>query len=169
MSIKIETLVICAPDLAKTLRDWEEYLVHEKNVSKHTLRAYGADVTHFITFLNSHYGKPPSLDDLSETGIRDFRSWMSRKAMDGNSNASRARALSGVKNFLSWLDKQGIMHNAHINIVRSPKLPHKLPRLCMKIKRFGCWMRQEFLIPKPIGWPCVTVRFSPYFMDAACE
>lgn len=128
MTIKLDTLAICAPDLAKTLQEWEDYLVHEKNVSKHTLRAYSGDVTHFITFLHGHYSKPPSLDDLSETGIRDFRSWMSRKAMDGNSNASRARALSGVKNFLSWLDKKGIMHNAHINIVRSPKLPHKLPR-----------------------------------------
>lgn len=128
MTIKVETLAICAPDLAKTLQDWQDYLVHEKNVSRHTLRAYAGDVGHFITFLNGHYGKAPSLDDVSETKIRDFRSWMSRKAMDGNSNASRARALSGIKNFLGWMDRNGILHNAHINTVRSPKLPHKLPR-----------------------------------------
>lgn len=128
MTIKAETLAICAADLAKALKAWEEYLAYEKNVSRHTLRAYAGDVGHFITFLNSHYGKPPSLDDISETKIRDFRGWMSRKAMEGNGNASRARALSGVKNFLSWLDRNGIVHNAHINTVRTPKLPHKLPR-----------------------------------------
>lgn len=120
--------MLCESDLAARLQEWQDYLRHEKNMSAHTLRAYCGDVSHFIVFLHGHYAKNISLDDLSGTGIRDFRSWMSRKAMDGNSNASRARALSGIKNFLVWLDKQGIMHNAHINTVRSPKLPHKLPR-----------------------------------------
>lgn len=123
-----DTLAICAPDLAKHLSDWREFLQHEKNVSKHTLRAYTGDLTHFVKFLVTHIGKEPCLDDLSEIGIRDFRSWMSKKAIDGTGNASRARSLSGVKSFLNWLDKQGIMHNAAINTVRSPKLPHKLPR-----------------------------------------
>ena len=53
---------------------------------------------------------------------------MSRQAMDGRGNASRARTLSGVKNFLSWMDKQGIAHNPAIKTVRTPKMPRKLPR-----------------------------------------
>lgn len=126
--LKPDTLAICAPDLAKHLNDWCDFLQHEKQVSKHTLRAYTTDITHFIKFLAEHIGKEPSLDDLSEISIRDFRSWMSKKAIDGTSNASRARSLSGVKSLLNWLDRQGIMHNAAINTVRSPKLPHKLPR-----------------------------------------
>lgn len=126
--MKKETIAICAPDLAEHLKKWTDYLQYEKQVSKHTLRAYTSDIGHFVTFLCNHLGKEPGLNDLSEVGIRDFRSWMSKKAMDGTSNASRARSLSGIKNFLSWLDKNGIMHNAAINIVRSPKLPHKLPR-----------------------------------------
>ncbi|MGB4056880.1 MAG: tyrosine recombinase XerC [Alphaproteobacteria bacterium] len=121
-------LIPCAPDLADKLTAWHDYLRSEKNVSRHTFRAYNADVMHFLNFLNGHFGKPPSLNDLSETGIRDFRAWLSRKAMDGTSNASRARSLSGMKNFLSWLDKQGIMHNAALKGIRSPKLPHKIPR-----------------------------------------
>lgn len=48
--------------------------------------------------------------------------------MDGLASSSRARSLSGVKNFLTWLDKQGILHNASIKLVRTPKLPRKLPR-----------------------------------------
>ena len=126
--MKKETLAICAPDLAEYLNKWTDYLKYEKQVSKHTLRAYVADIGHFVNFLHNHFGKQPGLNDLSEVGIRDFRSWMSKKAMEGTSNASRARSLSGIKNFLSWLDKNGIMHNAAINTVRSPKLPHKLPR-----------------------------------------
>jgi integrase/recombinase XerC len=126
--IKAETLALCAPDLSSTLEKWIDYLRHEKQVSKHTFRAYTSDVTHFLTFLNEHTGKSPSLKDIADTGIRDFRAWMSNKAMGGASNASRARSLSGIKNFLTWMDRNGILHNAAISTVRSPKLPHKLPR-----------------------------------------
>jgi len=128
MSLSQETLTLCAPDLAEKLEIWQDWLRYEKHLSPHTLRAYSGDVTHFIRFLADYHGKPPSLNDLSAAGLRDFRAWMSKKAMQGASSASRARSLSGVKNLLSWLDKQGIMHNAAINTVRTPKLAHKLPR-----------------------------------------
>ena len=126
--MKDETLALCAADLAETLQKWQDYLRHEKQLSRHTLRAYNSDLNAFLNFLSVHLNKNPGLNDLSETSIRDFRAWMSRRAMDGAGNATRARALSGIKNFLSWLDKQGIMHNAAISTVRSPKLPHKIPR-----------------------------------------
>ncbi len=126
--MKPETLEICAPDLSQTLQDWSQYLKYEKHMSRHTLRAYSSDVTQFIHFLVKHKGGAPSLNDLSEVSLNDFRSWIAGRAMDGAGAASRARSLSGIKNYLSWLDKQGIMHNAAINIVRSPKLPHKLPK-----------------------------------------
>ncbi len=126
--IKQEILALCAADLADKLAQWETYLRVEKNMSPHTLRAYCSDAGHFVKFLFDHLGKKPCIDDLSEITIRDFRGWMAKKAMDGTSNASRARSLSGIKNLLTWFDKQGIMHNAAINTVRSPKLPHKLPR-----------------------------------------
>ena len=126
--LKQDKLALCAADLRDKLERWQEYLRSEKQGSPHTLRAYTSDISHFISFLFNHLGTTPGLDDLSQVSIRDFRSWMSRKAMDGTSNASRARSLSGIKSLLTWLDKQGIMHNAAINTVRSPKLPHKLPR-----------------------------------------
>jgi integrase/recombinase XerC len=119
---------IAAPDLQDCLTRWYDYLRVEKNFSKHTLRAYHTDVTGFLEFLMNYNEKPPSLNDLSETSLRDFRSWMSHRAMNGAGAATRARSLSGVKNFLSWLDKQGIMHNPAIKTVRTPKQPKKLPR-----------------------------------------
>lgn len=126
--IKPAILALCAGDLADALDHWGQWLRVEKNLSRHTLRAYGGDVGHFINFLFDHKGKNPGLNDLSDVSLRDFRAWMARKAMDGASNASRARSLSGIKNLLSWLDKQGVMHNAAIKTVRTPKIAHKLPR-----------------------------------------
>lgn len=121
-------LATCAPDLAECVSRWRDWLKVEKNVSRHTLRAYEGDVGHFLSFLTDHTGAPPSLNNLSAADLSDFRAWLSRKAMEGNAVSSRARSLSGVRNFLRWLDRQGVMHNAAVGIVRTPKLPHKLPR-----------------------------------------
>ncbi len=129
--VKQETLAKCKSDLADKLLKWQDDL-RFKNMSRHTLRAYGTDIGGFIDFLFDHLEKQPCLDDLSEISIIDFRSWMARMTINDKSNASRARSLSGIKNFLIWLDKQGIMHNAAINTVRSPKLPRKLPRPLFK-------------------------------------
>lgn len=119
---------ICAADLGAEIVKWRRWLTSEKNMSKHTVRAYGIDIGQFINFLAQHNGRAPSLDDIGNTDLRDFRSWMSRKAIDGAGAASRARSLSGIKNFLHWLDKNGIVHNPAIGSVRTPKKPHKLPR-----------------------------------------
>ena len=126
--IKDITLEQCAPDLQKTLKDWQTWLLTEKRMSKHTFRAYCGDMTRFIEFLSHHHGKALSISDVSDTAISDFRSWLSQQAVNGAANTTRARALSSIKNFLGWMDKQGIAHNAAISVVRTPKRAHKLPK-----------------------------------------
>ena len=158
--IKAEIIAKCACDLAQSLQKWDDYLRYEKNMSRHTLRAYGADVGEFINFLFDHLGTEPSLNDLSEISIRDFRSWMSKMTIGMKANASRARSLSGVKNFLTWLDKQGIMHNPAVNIVRSPKIPHKLPRPMHENQAFDMIENAGLLEKK--DW--VGIRNSALFM-----
>ncbi len=126
--MKDEILEKCASDLSKALGEWRQWLKVEKNVSKHTLRAYTSDLAMFVTFLAGHKGAALSVSDVADANLTEFRSWMSRQAIDGRGNASRARTLSGLKNFLSWMDKQGLAHNAAIKTVRTPKMPRKLPR-----------------------------------------
>lgn len=126
--MKDEILEKCACDLAAALGEWQRWLKVEKNVSKHTLRAYTGDLSAFVTFLANHKGRALSVLDVADANLTEFRSWMSRQAIDGRGNASRARTLSGLKNFLSWMDKQGLAHNAAIKTVRTPKMPRKLPR-----------------------------------------
>lgn len=121
-------LALCAEDLRQRLTQWQDYLRYEKKMSKHTLRAYCADAAHFTSFMATHLGHPPSLDDISALKLRDFRAWMAKMATEHNGNASRARSLSGVKNLFAWLDNNGIVHNPAISLLRTPKQPHKLPR-----------------------------------------
>ena len=135
--IKTETFECCQNDLASALKEWQRWLKVEKNVSRHTLRAYSGDLGQFVIFLSSHLSRAVALRDVSDADLGEFRSWMSRQAMNGRANASRARSLSGLKNFLSWLDKQGLAHNAAIATVRSPKLPRKLPRPLQQNQAFS--------------------------------
>ena len=123
-----ETLEFCAPDLQKHLADWQDYLQFQKIVSAHTFRAYMIDTKLFVSFMSNHIASEISLNALSEIDLKDFRSWLARRTIDGKSATTRARNLSGVKNLLSWLDHQGIVHNGSVSIVRSPKLPRTTPK-----------------------------------------
>lgn len=134
--IKQHTLEQCEADLQDILHRWQTWLRVEKNLSKHTFRAYTSDMSVFIDFLAQHHGKEISIGNLSDTKITDFRGWLSKRAVNGASTQTRARALSSVKNFMRWMDKQGIAHNAAINVVQSPKLPRKLPRPLQEIQAF---------------------------------
>ncbi len=137
MTIKAHILALCAGDLKNQLEKWQDYLQFEKQVSRHTLRAYSSDVSHFISFMADHLGEPPCLNNLSDIKIRDFRAWLAQKAMQGSGNASRARTLSGLKNFMSWMDKNGVMHNPALGVLRTPKLPHKLPKPLLEKQAFN--------------------------------
>lgn len=117
-----------AADLAQRFSEWTDYLSIEKRFSKHTLRAYLADLHYFFDFLTRHLGRPPSMNDLGNATLGDFRSWITKKTVEGNGPATRARALASVRNFLKWLDKNGHLHNAAIGALRTPKQPRKLPR-----------------------------------------
>lgn len=128
--------VILTADLHEKVTGWHDYIRYEKNLSKHTLRAYTHDLDVFLGFLYGHKEEKVSINNLSDAALRDFRAWMSRQSMNGLSNASRARSLSGVKNFLKWMDNNGYMHNPAINLLRSPKLPHKLPKPIGEISIF---------------------------------
>ena len=127
-NIETDIATATSPDLCDAIRHWQTWLKVEKNMSPHTFRAYTSDLGQFLNFLRDHYDGDVGLSVLSSVTLTDFRSWLSRKSMDGLKASSRARSLSGVKNFLRWLDKNGLMHNASIGSVRTPKLGHKLPK-----------------------------------------
>ncbi len=117
-----------AADLAERYHAWVAYLQNEKHFSRHTLRAYTRDIFYFFDFLTRHIGHPPSLNDLGDAGLRDFRSWLTQRAAEGAGNSTRARQLSSVRSFLKWMDKNGFLHNPYISGIRTPKKPKKLLR-----------------------------------------
>lgn len=130
--MKEQVLYHCAADLTSVLKKWQTYLQTEKAYSAHTLRAYDSDLSCFIQFMAGYKEETLSLSHMAGFNIRDFRAYLSHRAMKEASATSRARGLSCLKSFYRWMDRQGILHNPVIQTVTAPKTPKKSPELCMK-------------------------------------
>ncbi|MGM0423046.1 MAG: tyrosine recombinase XerC [Pseudomonadota bacterium] len=140
-----------APDLQETLDRWLQSLRSERQVSKHTLRAYSQDIRDFLLFITKHKGTPPSLDTLSELKLQDFRGWLSSRAADDAGAATRTRAVSTLRSFFKWMDRKGILHNPVIQHLRTPKLPKKLPR-ALDIKQAQELIEHATMVLDDPGW-----------------
>jgi len=114
--------------LAKAVRDWQQWLADERRFSPHTCDAYARDLLGFLTFLAEHFGGRPRLRDLESMRPVDFRAWLARHAADGHQRTSTARALSVVRGFFAWLERNGLATNHAIRALRTPKVPHAVPK-----------------------------------------
>jgi integrase/recombinase XerC len=116
------------PALIRAIDAWRQWLGVERNCSAHTLDAYGRDLAAFLNFLSEHQGHRPGLNDLGSLTTSDFRGYLARRAGDGLTRSSTARALSSLRNFFRFLEKRGLAANAAIGAVRTPKLPRGVPK-----------------------------------------
>jgi len=117
-----------AKGLAGALADWLAYLSEERRAARHTVAAYRRDMEAFLAFLALHLGGPVKLSDLAGLRPADFRAWLAHRAARGSARTSSARALSAVRAFFRFLERSGRLKNAALATVRTPKLPHPLPK-----------------------------------------
>ncbi len=117
-----------APDLAEAIRAWRDWLETERRASRHTAAAYLRDLKLFLDFLAEHRGGLAGLADFEELSHGDFRAYLARRAMAGSARTSTARALSVLRGFFRFLERTGRAGNAAIGAVRTPRLPHSVPR-----------------------------------------
>jgi len=115
-------------DLAHQLNAFDDHLRAERRLSPLTLAAYDRDLTQFFTFLTGHFGAVPGLDDLKALGPRDLRAFLASRRSDGTSSRSLARTLSAIRTLFRFLEKRGILDNAAVAAVRTPKIPRSLPK-----------------------------------------
>ncbi|NTU76401.1 MAG: tyrosine recombinase XerC [Alphaproteobacteria bacterium] len=115
-------------DLRAAVETWRGWLKDERRASNHTLASYQFDIANLFTFLNGYRGKQIRLAMLADLTLTDFRAWLAECANNNQSASSRARAVAGVRNFFRWLDRTGRLHNAAIDLLRTPKVGRRLPR-----------------------------------------
>ncbi|MEE8350629.1 MAG: tyrosine recombinase XerC [Rhodospirillales bacterium] len=116
------------PAVTAAIEDWRDWLAHEKRTSKHTLDAYGRDLDRFLTHAAEHLGYPPGLRDLEAFSPADFRGYLAKRHTEGLARSSTARAMSTLRNFFRFLERQGLAENAAIAEVKTPKVPHAVPK-----------------------------------------
>jgi integrase/recombinase XerC len=122
------TGVIDDRDLRAAVVRWRAWLRDERRAPATTLDAYGRDLSVFLAFLVRHLGQPPTLGNLATLTAGDIRAWLADRAAAGLARSSRARALAAVRGFYRWLDRHGLVRNAAIAGIRSPKSPKPVPK-----------------------------------------
>jgi integrase/recombinase XerC len=96
-------------------------VLRERNSSVHTIKAYTGDLHSFADYAGSRSWK--SIDHLV---IRGFLSHLYEK---GLSKTSVARSLAAVRSLYRWLAQEGVVEQNPAQLVATPRLPKKLPRV----------------------------------------
>jgi integrase/recombinase XerC len=117
-----------APDAAAEAQAWLGGFARKRRAAAKTIEAYGRDLTQFGRFLQDHLGEPADLEELEGLLAADFRAFLAARRNDGVGSRSLARQLSAIRSFYRDLERRGILRNPGIWAVRSPKLPHLVPR-----------------------------------------
>lgn len=102
---------------------FQDYLLLEKNYSRHTVTAYLNDIVFFESFLKNEYDD----DNLIRVNYNQIRSWIVSLSDDGISNSSINRKISSLKSFYKFLLKTK-------QIESSPLLKHKALKAPKKIQ-----------------------------------
>jgi integrase/recombinase XerC len=104
-----------------------EFLALNRNLSPHTVRAYGCDIAQFLDHLASAAGVgrvalgPSAID---RDGVRSF---LAASHAAGQSRATSARKLAAVRTFLRYLRREGIIKGDPGALVGSPKQDVRIP------------------------------------------
>jgi len=117
-----------APDLQQAGAAWLTWLVSERRLAARTVEAYTRDLEAFLDFLTAHRGAAPDLAMLAALKPADFRSYLARRRHDGLTGASLARALSSIRSFFRFCDRRGLVANAAIDVIHTPKRPAAIPK-----------------------------------------
>lgn len=112
----------------KHLKGFKDFLSSERNYSKHTLKAYIADIKEFTlvlkeTGLVSENSGDIDFARLDETPIRLFISRLYSK----NKKSSVSRKLASVRTFFEFLIRDGKLKSNSAKLVPTPKGEKRLP------------------------------------------
>lgn len=116
------------PDALAAVQGWLSSLKSERRMAAKTLEAYARDLGQFAQFISDHLGGAPSNRDLAELAVSDFRAFLARRRMSGVESRTLARQLSSLRSFYRHAEKTGLFRNPALSALRSPKLPHAVPK-----------------------------------------
>lgn len=110
--------------MREQLRPFLDHLRLNRNLSRHTVRAYGSDLSQFFEFAAAHLGREPRVADLGHRLVRDYLAdtYERRQA-----SSSSARKLAAVRTFARFLRREGLLEDDPGTLLSPPKVERRMP------------------------------------------
>ncbi len=117
-----------ASDAAAVAGKWLQSLASERRLALKSREAYARDLMQFGAFLATHNDTPADMATLTSLPLADFRSFLAHRKADGIASRSLARQVSALRSFFRFAERNGYFVNRAYGALRTPKLPHAIPR-----------------------------------------
>ena len=102
------------------IRDsYSHYLVNEKALSTHTVRAYLGDLDSFVLHLANN-----GVTEINEVNLPLIRSWLATQQVRGGARTTLSRRAVSIRLFTKWATKRGYMASDVGATLATPK-PHR--------------------------------------------
>jgi integrase/recombinase XerC len=110
-------------DVPEAVERFLGYLRTVRNLSRHSLSAYGTDLLQLADFLEGR-----GTTDPGAVTHLDLRAWLGAIREAGMSRATVARKLAAARSMFRWLHREGLVDEDPAAGLRSPKKERRLPR-----------------------------------------
>ncbi len=106
-----------------TLKSFTDYLLIEKNYSKHTVNAYKKDLETFLSFIKDEFNS----NDINTVNYSQIRSWIVNLVESGITNRTINRKMSSLNSYYKFLLKIEV-------ISVNPLVKHKALKTAKKVQ-----------------------------------
>jgi len=107
-----------------SIKPFLDYLLLEKKYSRHTHKAYRADLQSFEVFIAE---SQPETEGIEQVTYREIRSWIVSLIQQGNSNRTVNRKLSVLRSFYKFLVRSELIEVSPLKEHKALKIASKVP------------------------------------------
>lgn len=100
------------------LKEFINYIAHQKNYSNHTVSAYKRDLEQFLSFAGY---------DLNSVDVELLRKFLFHLKSRSYKPRSAGRKIAAIKSFFNFLVRRNYIKKNPAILISSPKLPERLP------------------------------------------
>jgi integrase/recombinase XerC len=113
--------------MTEHLKRFLKQLELNRNVSRHTLRAYDSDLTQFLRHVATE--RQSKLADLvpATLTLEAIRGYLGAVHARGQAKSTAARKLAAIRTFLRFLHREGVVEHNVADLVRAPKQDVRMP------------------------------------------
>ncbi len=137
------------PALKTALAGWLEWLAGERRAAEKTVQSYTRDVQGFLKFLTDHLGFVPGVQDLEKLKPADFRAFLAHENASGKSRTTIAHKMSTLRTLFRYFDKNGVLSNAAVGAVRTPRIPKSIPKALGVVEALDMVESADILTDEP--------------------